>query len=231
MDFLRRLEPSRAAAPGAARLDVAPRWLEAETARMEATSGRPDATGVRSAVRSRAVPAALAPIEHGHIPRRDPGPDLRRVEAVGAPVPGPGTRGADDVARAQVLGPATALPVRPASASPVVSLTSQVGDDRLHPPHAPRALPVEAAPRTRAGPLPAVPTPTRAAPDRPLRADALAERRPRAASDPPIVHVTIDRIDVRLPAADAGPVPRERRPRAPSGVASLSDYLRGGGRG
>ena len=71
---------------------------------------------------------------------------------------------------------------------------------------------------------------TRETRDGPLRIEAIAERQPRAAGEPPIVHVTIDRIDVRLPTADATPAARERRPRAPSGVASLSDYLRGGGR-
>jgi|JI10StandDraft_1071094.scaffolds.fasta_scaffold1529676_2 hypothetical protein len=75
---------------------------------------------------------------------------------------------------------------------------------------------------------------TRETRDGPLRIEAIAERQPRAAGEPPIVHVTIDRIDVRLPAGDAAPSPRERRPRAAGAVAPLSDYLRGtqrGGRG
>jgi hypothetical protein len=103
---------------------------------------------------------------------------------------------------------------------------AQVVGDAAHP--TPQA---EAGRRARPVPLPLAPIPTRDAHDRPLRIEALAERRPHAASEPPIVHVTIDRIDVRLPTADATPATRERRPRTASAVAPLSDYLRGTQRG
>ena len=84
---------------------------------------------------------------------------------------------------------------------------------------APRAL--AAAPRDGA-------TPPRV-PRRPMSAPALAERHAAAAAEPrPVVHVTIDRIDVRAPAAPARPAAAPRaRNAAPS--VSLADYLRQGG--
>lgn len=58
--------------------------------------------------------------------------------------------------------------------------------------------------------------------------------RPRAAVDesrataPPVVHVSIDRIDVRIPPAPAAAAPR--RTSAVSNVGTLADYLRGDSR-
>jgi len=60
---------------------------------------------------------------------------------------------------------------------------------------------------------------------RPLSATALAGRALAPTAPPPVVHVTIDRIDVRAPAAPARPSAAPRRARAPS--VSLGDYLRG----
>jgi hypothetical protein len=59
----------------------------------------------------------------------------------------------------------------------------------------------------------------------PLTARALAMKAPAAADQRPVVHVTIDRIDVRAPAEAAAPKPPSR-PRATTSV-SLNDYLRG----
>ncbi|WP_422003444.1 hypothetical protein [Reyranella sp.] len=66
---------------------------------------------------------------------------------------------------------------------------------------------------------------TRAAP---LSAAAVAGRTVAAVRDPaPVIHVTIDRLDVRAPAR-AEPV--RSRPR-PQPTVSLSDYLRDGASG
>ena len=61
----------------------------------------------------------------------------------------------------------------------------------------------------------------------PLTEAAVAGR--AKAAQAPVVHVTIDRIDVRVPAA-APPTAPERRARAQPSV-SLADYLAGGARG
>lgn len=61
----------------------------------------------------------------------------------------------------------------------------------------------------------------------PLRAEAVRERDRGAADEPaPVIHVTIDRIDVRLPSTAATPPAPARRRAAPT-VAALGDYLRG----
>lgn len=53
-----------------------------------------------------------------------------------------------------------------------------------------------------------------------------AAERERTAEPAPIVHLTIDRIDVRLPSAPVAATPPARR-RAASAVGGLGDYLRG----
>ena len=63
----------------------------------------------------------------------------------------------------------------------------------------------------------------------PLTEAAVAGRSQTTPAKAPVVHVTIDRIDVRAPAA-ARPGAAERRPR-PQPSVSLSDYLGGGGAG
>lgn len=64
-------------------------------------------------------------------------------------------------------------------------------------------------------------------PQRPMSEPALAARHIATAEPRPVVHVTIDRIDVRAPAAPPRPAPATRsRNTAPS--VSLADYLRQG---
>ena len=59
----------------------------------------------------------------------------------------------------------------------------------------------------------------------PMSEAAVAQRTARSAERPAIVHVTIDRIDVRAPATQSRPVatPKAR----PASRVSLADYLRG----
>jgi hypothetical protein len=58
-----------------------------------------------------------------------------------------------------------------------------------------------------------------------MSARALASRPAQRSDSRPVVHVTIDRIEVRAPAAPERPKPAPRsRATAPS--VSLSDYLR-----
>ena len=58
----------------------------------------------------------------------------------------------------------------------------------------------------------------------PLSAAALTER-PAPAAAPPVIHVTIDRIEVRAPAASR-PAAAPARSRAHAASVSLTDYLR-----
>lgn len=60
--------------------------------------------------------------------------------------------------------------------------------------------------------------------DGPLSQQALASRVIPQSDRPAIVHVTIDRVDVRAPAAAERPAPRTRSRTATAG--SLTDYLR-----
>lgn len=64
------------------------------------------------------------------------------------------------------------------------------------------------------------------APARPLSAHALAQRVPAAKGDSTVVHVTIDRIDVR--AAAPAQAPRAQATPRPAPSTSLADYLRRG---
>jgi hypothetical protein len=127
------------------------------------------------------------------------------------------------------------------SRSPIVaanSMTPRVSDT----PGRSRERSTAATPEKRSAPAlpaPAVPSPTReaiAAPSRgpaptaartsaaPLSAHAVAARVATRAESRPVVHVTIDRVDVRVPAAAERSKPSARR--SPSASPSLSDYLR-----
>lgn len=138
------------------------------------------------------------------------------------------------------------------SRSPIVAASSmmrRVSDT----PATPRERSSISAPEIRSAPVvpaPPVPSPVReaiAAPARvpapsatrtsaaPLSPHAVAARVTPRTDSRPIVHVTIDRVDVRVPASAERSKPSARR--SPSASPSLSDYLRarqsdrrGGGR-
>lgn len=84
---------------------------------------------------------------------------------------------------------------------------------KTEPMRPPQPLPV-AGPEPRSAPL----------------SEAAVATRPRAVRpQPPVVHVTIDRIDVRAPSSPRAAQQPSRKPVQPS--VSLSDYLRGSGHG
>jgi hypothetical protein len=64
------------------------------------------------------------------------------------------------------------------------------------------------------------------APQRPLSEYALAQRMQAPKNDTTVVHVTIDRIDVRAPATAQAPHAKTRPGAMPT--TSLADYLRRG---
>lgn len=76
---------------------------------------------------------------------------------------------------------------------------------------------------------PAVDAGARTAPRAPLRESTVAERSGARSDERPIVHVTIERIDVRAPAPAARQTPALVRTQ-PQPSVSLADYLRGKGR-
>jgi hypothetical protein len=64
-------------------------------------------------------------------------------------------------------------------------------------------------------------------PQRPLRDLAVASRTPEPRSTPPVIQVTIDRIDVHAPAAPASRGAPHPQRAMPWSSVSLNDYLRG----
>ena len=233
MDFLRRLDPGRSAAPGAARLDLAPRWLEPAAPLVDAEATAPVDTVAPLRVAAVRAPARRQPGPLDLLARSDPDPPP--AHAVRAPAPTPAVAAHVGFVATARLPDRVPYPAAPSARQQAESITPRSAPlDRAVPPEADPAravVPVE--PKLPAAPsLPpsAGPVSAHVPHDGPLRLDALAERRPPAGGAPPIVHVTIDRIDVRLPAASAPTAQSERRPRPSGAVAPLADYLRGGGR-
>ena len=232
MHFLRRLHPGHATAPHAARIDASPRWLESmeplPDAELPATSRPwplplPLQVTTRAAVQpeepadadsvTAAVPSAIDRIAPRGLPRTaasvaahaEPSPPVDAAAAVGQP-------------KISVAAPVRPIHGRDAQVAPIGRAQApHAADDKP----APQALQAPAAPSR-----PRVPA-------QPLRAAALIGRvPPHGPAESGVVQVTIDRIDVRLPAPSAaqGP-PTQRRPRPVMAVAPLAEYLRGGGRG
>lgn len=233
MDFLRRLHPSHAEAPGAVRPDLGAwrasglprRVAEGDSrvpsgpvaqadARIEATPGpaagmpAPGAAGARLP----SVAASTAPIASSRSAPVAPG-GLPRVAATG-----PSTAAVEAVVGATVAMPSSpAMRAAAAGARQVLPAAGQA-TGRL------AAEVVRGAAATTAPAAAGLPTPPTASPPPPLRAGVQPLQRPAEPAAPAIVQVTIDRIDVRVPperaAADA---PRRVRP-APA--VALADYLR-----
>lgn len=222
MDYLRRLHPAHADHGSAARLD-APLALAATVALSPTTFEVPAPSPTEAA---RATVPDAAPLRASQRPLTEISP-----------------RAAPPVEIATSLATSLAAPHRSPVATPSQpmrltrsALPPSMVPARATPPSidatAQPAQPAEAPPLTRAEPR-SSPAARRPEPSavavalQPLRAEAVRERDRGAADEPaPIIHVTIDRIDVRLPSTAATPPAPGRRRAAPT-VGALGDYLRG----
>ncbi len=222
MDFLRRLYPGHADSPAAARLERAPCW----------------ATGREAGRQAQAAPlSARAPAEEASASPAD----------AGLPPPAMPQPAVTEAARTHTTAPAAMVDVAPPRSHPVPLPTPEPRESKpADSPADTRAAqadgPLQAATQPSGPPAFELPTSAREAavvaaqgkpgtalrpaPAAPLRTQTLqqAQRaaKPEAA---PVVHVTIDRIDVRVPAPANASAPA-RKPRPASTVAPLADYLR-----
>jgi hypothetical protein len=220
MDFLRQLFPGHTEPPSAARLDVPPRFA---SLRIPVEANLPPGTpAAQAATRPPATPAGQSHGAHVDSHVADPMPQS------GPPPHPPRPRlpaHESQVAQPAGLDTPPRVPALPTPTSPA-PLASRLSNPV--PPARTGGAPIAREPAAIA--MPAAPTPQSiaSAPTlSPLREEALRERaQPPRAEPAPIVHVTIDRIDVRLPAPPV-PLPSPRRARPASGVPPLADYLRG----
>ena len=240
MDYLRRLQTQRAEPAGAAHVDLGSRYAPVRSGAAPGPSLRSPwldgpgqgAAGAGSGLQGqhstlhRATTAA--PVDTGSEPTT---PTQAQAQADVAPQRPASTRPRDGLAATKPDHGAASKrsPPQPLQAPGGPAMPGEMPDQ---PASAAGPLPVAgratARDRQRAGgydhaalphPSPADPAP----PAHPLRASSLPASPPAAA--PPVVHVTIDRIDVHLPPlAAAGPA---RRARPPAAAPTLADYLRG----
>ena len=169
-----------------------------------------------------AGPQRTAPVSARTVPGTTPGPDHAEPAAQPLrPTPAPLS-----TAHASSSESETAR----AASTPIAPPPAFVGHASLPPTsdahHAARAvLPAEASPATQSVP-PRSPTPIGRAP---LGQNVIAER-VAVAREPreqrPVIHVAIDRIDVRAPATPASPAAAPRARQRPT--RSLADYLASG---
>jgi hypothetical protein len=161
----------------------------------------------------------------------------RHTQTVATP-PAP-RKALDPVTIATTPPVSAAVPERPATAResmrPARPIHRPVTVDAPVPPLHRDAAPVatEQSPRAPVAstrPIPATARPTITPPPaRPLSPQAVTARTGAREPPRPVIHVTIDRIDVRAPATPAR-APTPTQPRAASPSVSLADYLRGGRR-
>ena len=164
-----------------------------------------------------------------------PGPERRapRIEAPVAPVQERQQQQPEEVPpgpSSPRLSPPPPEPRAPETRTPEIPAASARGRSPVHASHDHVPAARQAAPKSEPPPAPRMlfeaPTEravTRAAP----LSDAVIAGRPSAVREQgPVIHVTIDRLDVRAAAPAKAPV-TPQRPR-PQPAVSLSDYLRGG---
>ncbi|WP_321796819.1 hypothetical protein [Caballeronia sp. J97] len=206
MRFFQRLAPG-ARTQNAVRPVLTPRGMEPHAT-------LPDADTERSMPPLRAIAPAGAP--------DSPAPDRMAAERETPPSDSVAAHAPRSVAPIPTRPQHDDPPAQPRTASRPYTVTGvmHAGEPAVEPMPAPvsGATPPARAAHTRA---PAAP-----APERPLSAAALAQRMLPAAREATVVHVTIDRIDVRAPAATPAPRP-QAKPRATPAM-SLADYLRRG---
>lgn len=226
LDFLRQLAPGH---PAALRPALPLRALAGP--RADASHARPDADAPEV---PQAAPPSQPPVHAAAAPRAMARlhPDTARSHAPGVPASSPGDAVATPVAAA------VALPrdAPPATARAAATSHRDDGAAAQHTTPAARQEPRPAAagPARRTAPRAGTSAPWRpqapAVPVRtggPLSAQAVflhAER--DSAATPAGIHISIDRIEVRAPAAPP-PAPTAARPRASGDAHSLQDYLQG----
>lgn len=230
MDFLRRLNPTNAALASAARPVLAPRFAPQRRA------GEFDTTSVE-------VPSATGPVSEALEPRRDldhsvAAPKLEQGSVVrptrpgrasAPPMPGRESLDADPPAHSADPGDArrqTAVRVEPQGLRARAAMSEPGLAVATAPIPAPIAAQITAAAEVRPDSDPTAARPAPPKPSAPLSDQALASRSVPVAPARPVIQVTIDRIDVRAPAAPQRPAAVKRPAQEPS--VSLADYLRPG---
>jgi hypothetical protein len=157
------------------------------------------------------------------------GPDLPLPDTRPAIDAAPALPTPDPKPESEPRAPDRALP-RQIRSSPAPSAPRQGSQTpALQPGVTNRVVAPQAVTVTRDAALPSrslPPTPPTLAPLRVATVLQANASRDGAAEPAPIVHVTIDRIDVRLPSTPAAPTAPARR-RLASAVGGLGDYLRG----
>ncbi|OIQ70489.1 hypothetical protein GALL_478960 [mine drainage metagenome] len=216
--------PSRFARPSSA-FDPGPQQLGEfvdQTERRSAPTASPQTDGSRDRSAPDGERARLDRIIAPGDWRDDRPPKQPAREAVlnlrgaGAPQMLSSLQSVGQYARPQPLGdPAT----RPVGAGPPTPV------DRAEPQPRSNPRPTSAA----ASPaVPSIPRLRAQSHQAPLSDAAVAGRAVAARHERPVIHVTIDRIDVRAPSSPA--VPKPQRCARPQPTVSLSDYLREGGK-
>jgi len=160
---------------------------------------------------------ALNPTQRETMPA--PNTHVDAIEAPSSPLPLPHRTWKQSFPPDRAAKPSSDAPMRPLAAS-LLHLVQMHGPADITNPSgqtAPLSPRVEIAPSRDDGPA----LPTRR---RPLSPIGLAQRLYPAKSDSTVVHVTIDRIEVRAPGAPATPS-TQTKPRV-TPIMSLSDYLR-----
>lgn len=219
--FLQRLAPAFREGAHAARPVLAPRFAPVDRGEPLATA-LPPSSGplipppfdalpvvmplVTKLDRPEGAQANARPMRRDDDPRYTPRPAARAV--------------APQDSTAPVVPRDAITPVLPTAArtdptpAPIAHRHVDPAGDRPAPPPLPEA----------AAPAAALPAPRLAPTPGPLSAAALAQR-PLAAPAPPVIHVTIDRLDVRLPTPAPAPA-AVAAPRRAAATLPLADYLR-----
>lgn len=231
MDFLRRLAPPREGDRSRAVAVLASRFARDLPLRSAAVPGdktsRPEDSPAQAPEPSRALRSQATTPQPQAVhatPRRpeslvsdNAAPALRKARAALA-------RTALTLEAAPIDRPMPQVPADVILAPPRVHFANAKEAQIAQVPRASTAAP--ANPAATASPIRSAAVPTHAAP---LSRQAIDARVQPVAARPPVIHVTIDRIDIRAPAAPARPaVPARPQPVAPS--VSLTDYLRGDSR-
>lgn len=223
---------ARGEAPaGAARVSLPPRFSETSL-----VAGQPFGEIIDEGRASPVTPASRQPsseamgrIETPPMSGRSWGPEERRDEpgvSMGSrPIPPPSKLAPtqDETRPGETGRPMPAARSLDAGRSPPPATAPVRSDVATAPQSRPLRIPAESVPPVNGSAVTGGQrTPMIVAP----LSDAVVAARPRASREErPVIHVTIDRLDVRAPAGPKAPA--ERRKARPLPSQSLADYLRG----